>query len=194
MRIITGSARGAKLETLEGSDITRPTAERVKEAVFSMIQFDIEGRRVLDVFAGSGQLALEALSRGADFAVICDIDKRATEIIKRNAQKTKLFDKTRILTRDFANLIRGLAGREIFDIAFLEPPYQSMLVVDALSLIMRNDILNDNALVICESDKKEPFCHKGLINKRFYKYGRVFITLLMKGSDLYEESHDNGQL
>lgn len=194
MRIITGSARGTRLETLEGDEITRPTAERVKEAIFSMIQFDIEGRRVLDVFAGSGQLALEALSRGADFAVMCDIDKRATEVIKRNAQKTKLYDRTRILTTDSKNLIRGLAGREKFDIVFLDPPYDSTLVDDTLKLIMKSDILNDNALVICESDRTEEFSCEGLTLKRFYKYGRVFVTLLMKGSAEIEESTDNGEL
>lgn len=92
MRIITGSARGTRLETMEG-ELTRPTAEKVKEALFSMIQFDIDGRRVLDLFGGSGQLGLEALSRGAASATFVDSNRDATEIIKRNAKKTKLFEK-----------------------------------------------------------------------------------------------------
>ena len=184
MRIITGTARGMKLETLDGDEVTRPTSEKVKEAVFSAIQFDIEGRRVLDVFGGSGQMALEALSRGADFAVIGDADKRATEVIKRNAQKTKLFEKTRILTTDFRSLIKGLAGRERFDIVFLDPPYEGTMVEESLSLIMRSDILNPNAYVICESDKKIPFECEGLGLKRFYKYGRVFVTILVKENEI----------
>lgn len=97
MRIITGTARGMRLETLEGT-ATRPTAEKVKEALFSMIQFDIEGRRVLDLFGGSGQLALEALSRGAASATIIDASRDAASLIIRNAQKTKLYDRTRIIT------------------------------------------------------------------------------------------------
>ncbi|MBQ2240957.1 MAG: RsmD family RNA methyltransferase, partial [Clostridia bacterium] len=92
MRIITGSARGVSLMTLPG-EATRPTAERTKEAVFSMIQFDIEGRKILDLFAGSGQLALEALSRGAASAVLCDKSKEAINIIKKNAEKTRLSDR-----------------------------------------------------------------------------------------------------
>ncbi len=181
MRIITGSARGTKLITLDGDEITRPTAEKVKEAVFSAIQFDIEGRRVLDVFGGSGQMALEALSRGAAFAVIGDCDKRATEVIKQNAQKTKLYEQTRILTTDYKSLIRGLAGREKFDIVFLDPPYDSDMLKSALDLIVRAELLNDNALVICESDSKEPTEHEKLSLKKFYKYGRVCVTVLVNG-------------
>ena len=183
MRIITGVARGMRLETLEGDEVTRPTAEKVKEAVFSAIQFDIEGRRVLDVFGGSGQMALEALSRGADFAVIGDVDKRATEIIKKNAQKTKLFDKTRILTTDFRNLIKGLAGRERFDIVFLDPPYDSGLLKESLALLVRSDLLNPNAFVICESDNSEPVSCDGLVQRKFYKYGRVFVTILVNETE-----------
>ena len=96
MRIITGKARGVRLDTLEGL-ATRPTAEKVKEAIFSMIQFDIEGRRVLDIFAGSGQMALEALSRGAKDAVLIDASKEAAEIIRKNALKTKLFPNVKIM-------------------------------------------------------------------------------------------------
>ena len=94
MRIITGSAKGTRLETLDG-EMTRPTSERVKEAIFSMIQFDVEGKRILDLFGGSGQLGLEALSRGADIATFVDSSRDAAELIKRNAQKAKLFDRCR---------------------------------------------------------------------------------------------------
>lgn len=180
MRIITGIARGMKLETLDGDEITRPTAERVKEAVFSAIQFDIEGRRVLDVFGGSGQMALEALSRGADFAVIGDADKSATEVIKRNAQKTKLFEKTRILTTDYKGLIKGLSGRERFDIVFLDPPYDSDIIDDCIALLGRSDVLNANAYVICESNREIMPPEGTLAVKKTYRYGRVFVTILVK--------------
>jgi len=98
MRIITGTARGVHLETLDGDDITRPTGEKVKEALFSMIQFEIDGARVLDVFSGSGQLALEALSRGASYAVMGDVSPEAVAVIRKNSLKTKLAQNTRILT------------------------------------------------------------------------------------------------
>ena len=110
MRIITGSARGARLETLDGND-TRPTAERVKEAVFSMIQFELEGRKVLDLFGGSGQMALEALSRGAAHATIVDSNPEAVKIIKINAKHTKLFEKTVVLGSDFRAYIRNMRRR-----------------------------------------------------------------------------------
>ena len=128
MRIITGSARGTRLETPEGLD-TRPTAERVKEALFSMIQFEIDGKRVLDLFGGSGQLGLEALSRGAWKATFVDASKEAVETIKTNAKKTKLFDRCVILNTDYKAFIRGAAGKERFDIIFLDPPYASELTL-----------------------------------------------------------------
>ena len=110
MRIITGSARGVKLLTLEG-DATRPTAERVKEAVFSMLQFELEGRAVLDLFAGSGQLGFEALSRGAARATLIDESRDAVAVVIENAKKTRLFDRCRISCADFAAFLRGAAGR-----------------------------------------------------------------------------------
>ena len=127
MRIITGSARGTKLATLEG-DATRPTTDRVKEALFSMIQFDIEGRNVLDLFGGCGQLALEALSRGAAKATIIDQSRDATNIIIENAKKTHLFDRCRISTADYTSFIRGAAKKEKYDIIFLDPPYNTGLL------------------------------------------------------------------
>ena len=151
MRIITGSARGTKLETLAG-EATRPTTDRVKEAVFSMLQFDIEGRAVLDLFAGSGQLALEALSRGAARATMIDQSRDAVEIITANAKKTHLYDKCRISSADYTSFIRGAAGRDRYDIVFLDPPYNSGLLTSSLRLIASADILNTGAYIVCESD------------------------------------------
>lgn len=179
MRIITGTARNIRLETLEG-DTTRPTSERVKEAVFSMIQFDIEGRKVLDLFAGSGQLGLEALSRGAASATLCDADADAFEIIKRNAQKTKLFDRCRLLKNDYKPLLAGFAGKEKFDIIFLDPPYKSDMLADALKRIDYLGLLSDNGIVICENETPEPMTAEHYSLLRFAKYGRTCVTLLKK--------------
>lgn len=151
MRIITGSARGTKLAALEG-EVTRPTTDRVKEAVFSMLQFDIEGRAVLDLFGGSGQLALEALSRGAARATIIDQSRDAVNIIIENAKKTHLFDKCRISAADFTSFIRGAAGREKYDIIFLDPPYNTDLLSTALKSIANADICAVGCQIVCETD------------------------------------------
>ncbi len=151
MRIITGTARGIKLTTLEG-DTTRPTAERVKEAVFSMIQFEIEGRTVLDLFAGSGQLALEALSRGAAKATIIDASREAMNVIMENAKKTRLFDRCRISCADYASFIRGAQGREKYDIIFLDPPYGAGLMPEALRKLDRGELFASGAVIVCETD------------------------------------------
>ena len=123
MRVITGVAKGKKLKTLEG-DATRPTSERIKGAIFSSIQFEIEGRRVLDLFAGSGQMSLEALSRGAKFAVMLDSSPAAIKIITENAEKTRLAPKCLIKREDYLSYIKKNAGKQ-FDIIFLDPPYNS---------------------------------------------------------------------
>ena len=151
MRIITGTARGIKLTTLEG-DTTRPTAERVKEAVFSMIQFEIEGRMVLDLFAGSGQLALEALSRGAAKATVIDASREAVNVIMDNAKKTRLFDRCRISCADYASFIRGAQGREKYDIVFLDPPYGAGLMPEALRKLDRGELYAPGAVIVCETD------------------------------------------
>lgn len=178
MRIITGTARGVRLETLDGDEITRPTGEKVKEALFSMIQFELDGARVLDVFSGSGQLALEALSRGASYAVMGDSSPEAVTVIRKNALKTKLAQNTRILNVDYKTLIKGLEKREKFNIVFLDPPYASGLIEDALARLVRADILATNAIVICESDSPDPKTCEGLVQRRFSKYGRVYLTVL----------------
>ena len=151
MRVITGTARGTKLATLD-SDATRPTADMVKEAIFSMIQFDLEGRVVLDLFGGSGQLAIEALSRGAERAVIVDSSREATAMIIENAKKTKLFEKCRVSTSDYASYLKGAAGREIFNIIFLDPPYNTTLLRDALVGIKNADILAVGGIIVAECD------------------------------------------
>ncbi len=182
MRIITGKARGKKLITLEG-ETTRPTGERVKEAVFSMIQFDIEGRKVLDLFGGSGQLALEALSRGAESAVILDASQEAVEIIKTNAKATGLFDKCRISVMEYEAFLKRSAGRESFDIIFLDPPYKSGYMPRALELISRGGIAKPNAIIVCESADGNVFGGNRELEEKYEvmrssKYSKSHITLL----------------
>lgn len=149
MRIITGSARGTKLTTLEG-DATRPTTDKVKEALFSMIQFDIEGRTVLDLFAGSGQLGLEALSRGAVRGTFIDESRAAVDVIIDNAKKTHLFDRCRVSVSGAVPFLKNAAGRETYDIVFLDPPYASGLLKESLALLP--SILAPGASVVCECD------------------------------------------
>lgn len=154
MRIITGSAGGVTLVTLEG-EATRPTAVRVKEALFSMIQFDIEGRRILDLFAGSGQLGLEALSRRASSCVFIDSSREAVDIVLQNAARTKLRGGCRASVYDYAAYLKNAAGREKFDIIFLDPPYNTDCMTAALRLISEGGILAANGTVVCESDTEE---------------------------------------
>ena len=175
MRIITGKARGIRLDTLDG-DETRPTAERVKEAVFSMLQFDIEGRRVLDLFSGSGQMALEALSRGADSAVMVDKSKNALKIIEKNADKTKLSDKCEIRNSDALDYIKR-CREDRFDIVFLDPPYAAGIVPTVLEKIMPN--LKDTSVVICETgnDILDSIPPQYEVVKNV-KYGIAYVTVL----------------
>ncbi len=187
MRIITGVARGIKLETLEGLD-TRPTGERVKESVFSMLQFELENRKVLDLFAGSGQLGLEALSRGALSCTFVEKSLEAMEIVKKNARKTKLIDKCKIVNMDYKDFLRGLRGKEKYDIVFLDPPYIQKIIPDILDCLVRNDMLNHNAKVICESEDDVEYGCQGLELIKHNKYGRVYISVLSKNAETEGEN------
>ena len=154
MRIITGSAKGKKLVSLEG-DATRPTSERIKEAIFSSIQFDLEGRRVLDLFAGSGQMGLEALSRGASKATFIDLSREAMDIVKQNAKTTGFFDQSHFLVSDWRNFIRKASGREQFDLVFVDPPYAMECCADAAKYLAEKELIIPGAIVVLESGEEE---------------------------------------
>lgn len=154
MRIITGSAKGKKLVSLEG-DATRPTSERIKEAVFSSIQFDVEGRRVLDLFAGSGQMGLEALSRGAEKATFIDLSREAMDIVKQNCKTTGFFDKCHFLVSDWRNYIRKASGREQYDLVFVDPPYAMECCADAAAYLAKTELIIPGAIVVLESGEEE---------------------------------------
>ena len=150
MRIITGSAKGKKLTTLEG-EATRPTSERIKEAIFSSLQFDIENRVVLDLFAGSGQMGIEALSRGARRAFFVDSSREAIEIVRDNLSACGFADRAKYLVQDFRNYIRKASGREGFDLVFIDPPYKDKTALTALSLLKTGGMLLPGAIVCLEA-------------------------------------------
>ena len=151
MKIITGSKKGKRLLSLEG-DATRPTSERIKEAIFSSIQFDIENRRVLDLFAGSGQMGLEALSRGAASAMFIDASLEAMNIIKANITATDFTSVSRTLVSDYRNYILKASrnGDTRFDLVFIDPPYALACAKDALLRLDESGMLADGALCVLE--------------------------------------------
>ena len=181
MRIISGTAKGIRLKTLEG-DATRPTAERVKEAVFSMLQGDIENRDVLDLFAGSGQMGLEALSRGASSAVLIDKSIDALKIIKENASKTRLNDRCDIRKDEYLSYLKKNIGKK-FDLIFIDPPYASGFYQPALQALLIGGFLKESTLIICESGEENIFDKNQTLEAAFEmvkksRYGRTFITIL----------------
>ena len=141
MRIISGLARGTKLYTLEGEN-TRPTLDRVKEPLFSIIQNYIKDSVVLDLFAGSGALGLEALSRGAEKAILCDKSYEAMEIIKKNINKTHFEEKTKVLCMDYKKCLSSV--NEKFDLIFIDPPYKNDIAVNSVRIILENNLLSED--------------------------------------------------
>ena len=188
MRIITGSAKGKKLSTLEGLD-TRPTSERIKGAIFSSIQFDVENRRVLDLFAGSGQMGLEALSRGAVSATFIDASRDAMEIVKKNAKATGFFDKSHFLVSDYRNYIRKASDRDKFDLVFIDPPYAMKCCAEAAFLLKKSGMLIPGAIVCLESgeeeidEKDERFSGFEFIKSTAYGKKSSVNILLFRGED-----------
>ena len=147
MRVITGSARGCRLKELEGME-TRPTTDRVKEGLFNIIQFDIEGRKILDLFAGTGQLGIECLSRGAASAVFVDRRPDAVKLIKENLKVTSLTDKGRVVSGDSVEFLKSI--REKFDIIFLDPPYEAGVLEPVIAHIAKFDILSPHGIIVAE--------------------------------------------
>lgn len=184
MRIITGKARGTQLYTLNGEK-TRPTAERVKEAVFSMIQFDIEGRTVLDLFAGSGQLGLEAVSRGAAHADLVDKSRDAVEVIRKNAIKTRLALECGIFCSDFSEFLRRHRDRGQYDLVFLDPPYDGKAIPEALRCLLKYELLKPGFTIVCESrEEKDVFDGDPVLSECFsvrkqVRYGIACVTILV---------------
>lgn len=175
MRVITGTARGRRLKELEGLE-TRPTTDRVKEGIFNIIQFDVEGRRVLDLFAGTGQLGIEALSRGAACAVFVDQRRDAVSLIKENLKLTGLAGSGRVVGGDAMAFLSST--KEKFDLIFLDPPYAAGLWEPALEMISRFDILSNHGIIICETpvERELPAMVEPCFLHRTYRYGKIKIT------------------
>ncbi|MDR2356504.1 MAG: 16S rRNA (guanine(966)-N(2))-methyltransferase RsmD [Oscillospiraceae bacterium] len=152
MRVISGLARGRRLREPSGLAI-RPTGDRVKEAIFNIIQFEIEGRRVLDLFSGTGQLGIEALSRGADSAVFADISGAAARLTRENIAAAGFSDSASVVRSDS---LAYLENCERFGIIFLDPPYDTPLLGAALEKIIKFDKLSENGIIICESRSGTP--------------------------------------
>ncbi|MCI8594755.1 MAG: 16S rRNA (guanine(966)-N(2))-methyltransferase RsmD [Oscillospiraceae bacterium] len=176
MRVITGIARGRKLKELPGME-TRPTTDRVKESIFNIIQFDVPGRKVLDLFAGTGQLGVEALSRGASSAVFVDARKDAANLVRENLKLTGFSETGRVVQGDALAFLRSC--KEKFDVIFLDPPYQTTLLDEALSAIAAIDILSKNGIIVCEStaDRELPALEPPYEKGKDYRYGKIKLTV-----------------
>ena len=182
MRVITGTARGRVLRTLEGEDV-RPTTDRVKEAVFSIIQFEIEGRRVLDLFAGTGQLGIEALSRGAKSALFIDKRADAVKLVRENLALCRLEENAQVICGDSVASLG--AQRQKFDIIFLDPPYGSGLLEQAMEKIASFDILSPHGIMVAESalDQALPALPAPYSLYREYRYGKIKVTIYHRAGE-----------
>lgn len=176
MRVITGSARGRKLKEPEGMDI-RPTTDQVKEAIFNIVQFDVEGRRVLDLFAGTGQLGIEALSRGAASCVFVEENRTAMRLVQDNLKHCKLEGQTLQ-----ADALRYLEHCGQFDLIFIDPPYDTGLCDKALQKIFEFDILTEGGIIVCETRREKTLAEAPApyVKRKEYSYGKVKLTVYDK--------------
>ena len=179
MRVITGKARGVQLKTPDGM-LTRPTTDRVKEALFSIIQFEIPTAKVLDLFGGTGQLGIEALSRGAGGAVFVDDREDACNLIRENLRRTKLAQDAKVVRADYMDYLKRC--KEKFGIIFLDPPYAEVFLENALKCITEIDILQSGGIIVAERPlgKDLPWDFEGYTRSKDYKYGKVLLTIYRK--------------
>ena len=179
MRVITGKARGVVLKTPDGM-ATRPTADRVKEALFNIIQFEIPTARVLDLFGGTGQLGIEALSREAKYTVFVDERDDACRLIRENLKRTKLEEYAKVIRSDYMVYLKGC--KERFDIILLDPPYAEVFLENSLKMITEIDILQSGGIIVTERPvgKELPWDFPGFERSKDYKYGKTLITIYKK--------------
>ena len=174
MRIIAGTARRKALETLDGTDITRPTAERVKEGVFSAIQFELDGRRVLDLFCGTGAMGIEALSRGASEVIFVDKDERSVQMTKANLKNLGITAK--VNKCDACTFLDKVEGQ--FDLIVLDPPYKSGLYEKVLEKIYQKNLLADEGIIVCEHATEDTFEYANFEVFDEKRYGNIMLTYL----------------
>jgi 16S rRNA (guanine(966)-N(2))-methyltransferase RsmD len=178
LRVISGTARGLRLKSLEGSD-TRPTLDNVKEAIFSMLFTNCRDATVLDLFAGSGAMGIEALSRGAKEAVFADLNPKACAVVRENLEKARMADRARVVNTDAKKYLEtaGKNGMK-FDLIFLDPPYALGLLDDALKLISEYNLLSEGGLVVCEFDSGTKVDIQDFNLTKDKRYGRVCVNIL----------------
>lgn len=156
MRIIAGTARSLPLKTIEGKD-TRPTTDKTKETLFNVMQFDVPGAYFLDLFAGSGQMGLEAVSRGAQYAVFVENNKKAAACVEDNIQFTKFTKETKLYNSDVLSALRAMEGKYRFDIIFMDPPYKQELEYEVLTYLKDSSLLKENGMIIVEASLDTSF-------------------------------------
>lgn len=184
MRIISGKSRGTKLYTLEGEQ-TRPTLDRVREALFNIIQNEIVGSVFLDLFAGSGAVGLEAASRGAKEAILCEKNNGAIEIINKNIEKTHLENQVKLYKMSYEKLLESLNTK--VDLVYLDPPYKTDYICEALKIMTKRKVLNKDATIILETDDEQRILKRianlelEIVDQR--KYGRVHLIFLKEKQD-----------
>ena len=173
MRVITGIARGRKLKELPGLE-TRPTTDKVKESVFNIVQFDIEGRRVLDLFGGTGQMGIEALSRGAKHAVFVDASPKAIQAVRENLAHCGFADKAKVAQMDAQSFLKSTTTR--FDLVFLDPPYQQQIIDAVLPAVVQQ--MAPGGIILCETERNEQLPEQAgdyTLTKTYF-YGKAKIT------------------
>ncbi len=182
MRVISGTVGGVRLQTPEGID-TRPTIERVKEAIFSSVQFELPGMRVLDLFAGTGQMGIEALSRGAASCSFVDCRKEALSVVRENLRRTRLEKKSEVLCMDYEKFLKST--RNMYDLILLDPPYAEKFLENSLNIISEIDILAKDGIIITErpADKLLDIQYPGLNLEKDRHYGTVRITRFRKSME-----------
>lgn len=181
MRVISGTARGRKLREPVGEKI-RPTSDKVKESIFNIIQFEIEGRRVLDLYAGTGQLGIEALSRGAEFCVFVDSSQEAINLARQNVAACGFLDRAAFVRASASSFLRS---SEKHDIIFLDPPYMSEGIEKSLAIINEIDILKENGIIVCETKAENvlPVMTEPYFLRREYRYGSIKIAVYSRKVD-----------
>lgn len=190
MRVITGEYGGRRLKAVPGES-TRPTTDKIKESLFNMIGPYFDGGTCLDLFAGSGGLAIEAVSRGMDKAVLIDKAPAAIKVIRENIAVTKEEEKFTVIRGDAAKVIRNLKNeQQVFDLVFLDPPYAKQKIVSQIEELLNNGMLSSEALIVCEVDKKVDL-PETIKNARVYKSAEYGITKIMIYELIFEEEGEN---